>query len=411
MRSSPPATLALAVAAVASCSRPGATESGRPRQNAEPIPSETNQTASNVRPPRPGEIARLGLDPFYEKSIWVSGVPIVASSNVSDYALLEAAYLTERMLEHRPDVMRALVASKMLIAIIGHTERTTDVPANRHLRPAAFWNYRGRGFGPSPESNTTTTSEEDLLAFPGRVNGDESIFVHELAHGIAMRGITAVDHTFEKRLKVAMDQAIARGLWEGTYAATHVDEYWAEGVQAWFNAQHPPDAEHNDIDSREKLKTYDEGLAALLTEFHGDGSWRYTSPAARAGRKHLRGFNPNESPSFDRRAIIAEYEVFRRGDGRQWAREIPVQDLAGSRSPASTHFFELLVINDRPEPLTVHWIDTEGAEGDSLGTVLPHMATPFSRMGAGHIFVVRDTARLPIAAFEGPAARGRFRIR
>ena len=50
----------------------------------------------------------LKLDTFYQKHIDVGGFSIVSSKKVSDYALLEAAYLIEQMLGSRRDILRAI---------------------------------------------------------------------------------------------------------------------------------------------------------------------------------------------------------------------------------------------------------------------------------------------------------------
>ena len=68
----------------------------------------------------------------------------------------------------------------------------------------------------------------------------------------------------------AYDAALAAGKWKDTYAATNIEEYWAEGVQDWFNvnAEVPkPDGKHNQVNTRKELKAYDRGLYDILSEF------------------------------------------------------------------------------------------------------------------------------------------------
>ena len=82
-------------------------------------------------------------------------------------------------------------------------------------------------------------------------------------------GLQDVDPSFDGRLQAAYDAAIASGLWVNTYAATNKDEYWAEGVQAWYNANlesDPPDGVHNAINTRAELANYDPGLYQLILE-------------------------------------------------------------------------------------------------------------------------------------------------
>ena len=59
--------------------------------------------------------------------------------------------------------------------------------------------------------------------------------------------------------------------------------------------------------TRQALKAYDPGLAALLTEIYGDSEWRYTSVETRTNLPHLHGFNPQDSPVFTRMARIRSY--------------------------------------------------------------------------------------------------------
>jgi len=62
---------------------------------------------------------------------------------------------------------------------------------------------------------------------------------------------------------------MAASLWQDTYAATNEEEYWAEGVQSYFDvnlASDPPDGIHNHVDTRAKLAAYDPALYALVDE-------------------------------------------------------------------------------------------------------------------------------------------------
>lgn len=80
------------------------------------------------------------------------------------------------------------------------------------------------------------------------------------------------------------------------YAATNRAEYWAEGVQAWFDTNRTMDHDHNHIHTREQLKEYDPELAALCKDVLGDTGWRFVSPRERAGSGHLAGYDPATAP-------------------------------------------------------------------------------------------------------------------
>ncbi|RLT15436.1 MAG: hypothetical protein DWI25_02455, partial [Planctomycetota bacterium] len=74
-------------------------------------------------------------------------------------------------------------------------------------------------------------------------------------------------------------------------------EYWAEGVQDWYDTNRTMDHDHNHIHTRHQLKTYDPELADLCSEVLGDTEWRFVSPRTRAGTGHLIGYDLTTSPT------------------------------------------------------------------------------------------------------------------
>lgn len=241
--------------------------------------------------------AELKLDPFYKKYCNASGYPIVSSAKVSDYALKEAAYLIDMMLSRRPDVRAAMVKSGSRMIVMAHDEYTTEVPEHSKLKPKEFWDVRARGLGGSRTDPVCSCGEENLLAFPGDPYSTENILIHEFAHNIHLRGMVNVDRTFDKRLKEAYDAAMAKGLWFGKYAATNKNEYFAEGVQSWFNNNRQPDHDHNHVDTRKELIEYDPALAKLCREVFGETELEYTKPQTRLVG-HLEGYDPKTAPRF-----------------------------------------------------------------------------------------------------------------
>jgi len=245
--------------------------------------------------------SRFGLAPFYRKSVMVGPLPIVGSERVSDAALLEAAWIVRHMLAGRDDVLEAMADQRVRVAVMAWNEFTTDIPEHASLEPAVYWDRRARGLGATPEAPAISGAEENLLGFPGDPYAAENILIHEFAHAVHVMGMNRVDPTFDARLRAAHADAVARGRWKGTYAATDPEEYWAEGVQDWFDDNRENDSLHNDVNTRAELKAYDPALAALCAEVFGDGEWRYVRPARRdpAGRAHLKGFDPTSAPRFE----------------------------------------------------------------------------------------------------------------
>lgn len=250
--------------------------------------------------------ASLGLDPFYAKYVDAEGIRVVGSRRVSDYALLEAAYLANQMLAGRPDVRAALVRARLRVIVMACDEFTTDVPEHRQLEPKTFWDKRARGLGATRRLPAVSCAEENLLGYRGDPYATESIFVHEFAHTLDALALRAVEPDFRRRLDECFAKAKQRGLWQGTYAAVSASEYWAEGVQSWFDTNRPPDHCHNHVNTREELTAYDPDLARLIAKTLGDPAWRYERPERRREPGHLEGFDRSKAPTFSWPPHLAE---------------------------------------------------------------------------------------------------------
>jgi len=251
---------------------------------------------------------RDGVPAFYTQRVSANGFPIVASAKVNPYALKEAAYLMDLMLAKRPDVRTAMIRSGARLCILAHNEFTTDLPEFERLRERPvpqfpeisgkdYWDARARGLGGSETQPFFSCAEENLLGYHGDPYEKECILIHELAHNIHLRGLVNVDPTFDRRLKAAYDAAMANGLWKGKYAAVNHHEYFAEGVQSWFDNNRENDHDHNHVNTRAELLDYDPGLAALCQEVFGNTELKYTKPATRL-TGHLAGYDPATAPKF-----------------------------------------------------------------------------------------------------------------
>jgi len=255
-----------------------------------------------VQAPSKDLIKRLELDPFYKKHCDVKGFPIIGSDKVNDYAFKEAAYLIDILLEGREDIRTMLIKNKVRYVIYGINEFTTDVPEHKHLANTKngkdWWDRRARGLGALPHCPATSCGEENLLCYKGDPYKSENILIHEFAHTIHHCAINFIDKTFDKRLQATYQAAMKKGLWKGKYAATNRAEYWAEGVQSWFNDNRENDHDHNHVNTRKELIEYDPGLAKLCEEIFGKREWSYTKPLTRLDLPHLKGYKPEDAPSF-----------------------------------------------------------------------------------------------------------------
>ena len=109
-----------------------------------------------------------------------------------------------------------------------------------------------------------------MLCLEGDRYWEEDILVHEFAHAIHQLGIVPVYPEIDVELKTALDAALAEGKWVDTYAGSNIYEYWAEGVQSWFNVnkeRNPVDGVHNAVNTREELQSYDPALYAIIAKY------------------------------------------------------------------------------------------------------------------------------------------------
>lgn len=237
----------------------------------------------NIKPPP----ADLKLDGFYKKCIFIDGLPILSSDKVSDNGLRAAVLIVQEMLRKRPEIVKPMRELKLRIAVMAPTEQTLDVPEHSDLQkafPQTDWNKRARGLGATVERPAVSCGEENLLGLAGDRYKGESILIHEFGHTVLNFGIERVDKTFKARLQKIYDEAKKSGVWKNTYAISNIEEYWAEGVQSWFDCnQKGPvggNGVHNEIWNRAELKVKDPLFHDLLMEVFIAG-WKWKDPAAK----------------------------------------------------------------------------------------------------------------------------------
>ncbi len=368
---------------------------------------------AGVEAPPAGEVSRLGLDPFYEKYLGVGGFPVVSSGKVSDHALMEAGFLIERMLGHRPDVLEAITRSGVRLVIMAPDEFTTQVPEHSHLAPREYWDKRARGLGSTAEHPAVSCGEENLLGYAGDPYATENILIHEFAHTVHQQGMAGVDPSFQGRLESIFARAKLKGLWKGKYAGTNPSEYWAEAVQSWFDCNRENDFEHNHVNTREELKAYDPELASLVASVFGDGDWRYQKPGERAEPGHLAGFDAAAAPVFSwPEELVAAYEAIREGKDLEPLPRLPLASLDSGehRSPRreGARSVSLRVDNRTDDTIRIYWIDFEGARKD-YGQADPGRNWEQSTF-AGHLWLVTDPEGAPLAFFAAGDKPGRVVI-
>ena len=170
------------------------------------------------------------------------------------------------------EVLESMTSRDTKVGIMARYEGTTDIPEHAHLAndTTLNWDLRARGLGGTVRSPLTTCAEENLLCYQIDKYHAEDILIHEFAHTIHGVGIIPIDSTFNDLLQEKFDAAIAAGKYKNVYANTNIWEYWAEGVQNWFNVNaevEKADGKHNWVNTREDMKKYDPDLYEIVSRY------------------------------------------------------------------------------------------------------------------------------------------------
>ena len=80
----------------------------------------------------------LNLAPFYQKYLNAGGLPVLGSTNVSDYAMREAAWIVQHMLAHRPEILGVMATNRARLVVMAYNEYTTDVPEQAGRSPKVW---------------------------------------------------------------------------------------------------------------------------------------------------------------------------------------------------------------------------------------------------------------------------------
>jgi hypothetical protein len=251
---------------------------------------------SVIRPP-----ARFAIDPYYTKFTWAREFTVLGSKHVRDEALLRVNDTIRKMFAYRHDILKALIEAGVRLVVLGRDEKLSDLPEFKAARTQAGFD-EVRYLDYTPALKLLVVPEENVLGSPGDPFAGRCMTIHVLARAMyQVTGLRPVDPDFDqrrdkqqyelrvKRMDIAFDQklqklheeALKKNLWRGTAAARHRIEYWAAGVEAYFDAAGDGPAPHGAdrrIGTREALKAYDPDLYALVEEtmaYKGHVDWRF----------------------------------------------------------------------------------------------------------------------------------------
>lgn len=212
--------------------------------------------------------AEVDLPSYYTKYLNCSGIPIVGSSDITDEALYLADSTVNFVLIGLSEIKAQLISSGEYVILYPPGGSITDIPEYANANQSGFAGVYDYGV------HAAVSPMANLLCYLGPLNGnvDDNVLVHELGHMIQFAGIEQLNSGFSAELQAAYNSAISNGLWANTYNATNSGEYFATGLQIWFNVRYPygppqGDGSGNDIIKRTRLETYDPTLYQIYANY------------------------------------------------------------------------------------------------------------------------------------------------
>ncbi len=245
--------------------------------------------------------AKFKIDPYYTKFTWAREFTVLGSKHVRDEALLKANDTIRKLFAYRHDILKALIADGARLVVLGRHEKLSDLPECKEARSKADFD-EVRYLEYTPGLKLLVVPEENVLGQPGEPFAGRCMVISLFAKALyQVTGLRPVDPNFEKqrckqqyelrvkrmdvtfdhRLRKLHEEATTKGLWKGTPAGHNRAEYWAAGVEAYFDAAgagQPPNGADRPITTRAALKSYDPDLYALVEEtmaYTGHGDWRF----------------------------------------------------------------------------------------------------------------------------------------
>ena len=212
---------------------------GRDEPRVAPIPDAVRKT--------------FKLSPFYQKYVDLHGFPIVRSSNVSDYALLEAAWTVNHLLTERADILHTLASNNVRLAVMAAANSRPTSPNTATSRTPPI-GIVARAVSAPPDSRPSVRCrEENLFAHPGDPYSTENILIHEFAHAIHEMALTTGPRAIDAKLRATFARPKKRTSGKAlTPQATSAST--GRAVQSWFDTNRENDKAHNHVNTRDELR-------------------------------------------------------------------------------------------------------------------------------------------------------------
>lgn len=308
-------------------------------------------------------------EPYYQyKYISDCGIPVYGSRALlqGEESVKRGAQIVDAMLSASSEIVEQMIASGAKLAIYSKGEHAYYIPEHRSTYSSDQRYVEGLG------GVTSSVTESNLWHWRAdnapdpsytTVYINESVLVHEFAHGIKIAGIDAMeDQSLATEFQMVYRHAVASGLWPNSYAISNSDEFFATMSAIWFNVMNESaendlwDGVRGPVNTRDELYNYDivtyNFFAKIYPYIDLDGEWTpvpdtvtisglSTADAPNYGSTHYTLSYP-DTPIFMLMCSNAQYlldtDASDSGIGLYWDYATVFQDTAGSR----TYIFELI---------------------------------------------------------------------
>jgi len=220
---------------------------------------------------------------YYQRMCYSAlGFPIITDGIASDTALDRTAWTLDNVAATLdPYVVNQMITRFFRQAVMGRfpAEVVTSLPEYADQDPN-FW-YNRRGCGATDWIPVGSNAEEDVLCYSDDLYPDQDITVHEFGHSLHLLGFKHTWDSFQQELDAAYDYAHYYNTWGsgyiGSYAMTNAEEYFAMGLQAYFDVGYPFDQQGGPW-SRVTLNQVDPTLGQIIDRYMGFNPWRGSCP-------------------------------------------------------------------------------------------------------------------------------------
>lgn len=213
-----------------------------------------------MRRPDPGQARVYPAE--YTKQREALGIAILGSDRVDDRALEAAVKTIERFF--KSNGLAELLAAQGAYVVVAERGRALDeLPEFSCLDAGARSEvHRACGIADRADYPVVAVDELDMLGSSRGPCRGLDILYHELGHLVQGWTLPPADY-FDVR--IYYQAALDAGKYRDAYAATNVNEYFAEATQSYF-LYSEPGGEHD----RAWLKRYDPDMYGLLARLYGD---------------------------------------------------------------------------------------------------------------------------------------------